>query len=80
MLKQDQQKSYPHFTPGNKPNRAQRRKDCGINKRGIHKPKDGRIQLLVTGELKWKHFIQHIPLKDEYGNITGFRKVTHTSR
>jgi len=62
------------------PNRAQRRKDAGINKRGIHKPKEGRTMLIIAGTLKWKHYIQKIPLKDAFGNITGYRKVTHTAR
>ncbi len=63
-----------------KPNRAQRRKDCGINKRGNHKPKQGRVMLIVTGTLKWKHYVQHIPLKDDFQNIIGYRKITHTAR
>ena len=74
-----QEKSHQSFFPNYTPNRAQRRKDCGINKRGVHKPKEGRSMLLVTGTLKWKHYLQQIPLKDASGRITGFRKVTHTT-
>ena len=62
-----------------KPNRAQRRKDAGINKRGLHKIKEGRVKIIIDGTLKWKHFIQKIPLKNSFGKIIGYRKVTHTT-
>lgn len=39
---------YPKFLPGKEyPNRAQRRKDVGINKKGLHKPKEGQILILL---------------------------------
>lgn len=63
-----------------KPNRAQRRKDFGINKRGLHKIKEGHVKIIITGTLKWKHFIQEIPLKNSLGHIIGYRKITHTTR
>ena len=70
-------KSYPLFTPNENPNRAQRRKDAGVNKRGLHKLKTGH-NLLVIGQKKFDHFYQTIPLKDVLGNIIGFKRITHT--
>ena len=73
-------KQYPHFTPGNTPNRRQRRKDSGINKRGIHKPKEGRYMFLIIDKvLKFRHYIQYVPVKNKKGQITGIRKIIHTS-
>lgn len=54
-------------------NRAQRRKDAGINKRGLHKPKEGRYLLLVYGTQKWAHYTQRVPMKDG-----SFRTIKHT--
>lgn len=54
-------------------NRAQRRKDNGVNKRGLHKPKLGTKMLLVYGTSKFYHFVQTIKLKN--GKT---RYITHT--
>lgn len=70
-------KVYPHFTPGNTPNRAQSRIQAGVNKRGEHKP-DNKQKLIVIGKYKFKQYRQRIPLKDKTGNIIGYRKIIHT--
>ena len=45
---------YPKFLPGKEyPNRAQRRKDVWINKKGLHKPKEGQKMILIYGVLKY---------------------------
>lgn len=71
-------KKYPHFTAGNYPNRSQRRKDSGINKRGLHKPKDGQVMQLMVGKLRFLHYKQMIPLKNKFRHIIGYRKIIHT--
>lgn len=45
-------------------NRAQKRKEAGVNKRGLHKPKVGTKMLLVYGTKKYWHFLQPIQLKN----------------
>ena len=41
-------------------NRQQRRKELGINKRGLHNPKKKGSLLIVTPRMKFKHYIQRI--------------------
>ena len=62
------------------PNRAQRRKDCGINKRGLHQPGRKGKMLLVDKNAKYRHFIQRIPIFHPtlFKVIIGYRKITHT--
>lgn len=72
-------KNYPFFTAGNSPNRYQRRIDSGVNKRTLHKPKVGRKMLLIIDNIKWRHFIQKIPVKNKAGEIIGYKVVKHTN-
>ena len=72
-------KKYPHFTPGNYPNRSKRRKDAGINKRGLHKPKTGESLLLIFKNLKFRHYRQIVPVKDEKGFVIGTKEIIHTN-
>lgn len=54
-------------------NRKQRRIESGVNKRGLHKVKQGQYLLLVYGTQKWKNFVQEIKLKN--GSV---KRITHT--
>lgn len=70
---------YPKFSPGKQePNRAQRRKNAGVNKRGLHQPKDGLKMILIYGIHKYLHFVQKVPIKNKHKQIIGFKKITHT--
>lgn len=71
-------KIYPHFTPGNSPNHSQRRRDDGINKRGLHKPKDGKMMQLMIDKLRFVHYKQMVPIKNKAGQIISYRKIIHT--
>ncbi|WP_418124300.1 hypothetical protein ACNFU2_06635 [Chryseobacterium sp. PTM-20240506] len=71
--------NYPIFRAGNTPNRRQRRIDSGVNKRTLHKPKEGQKMLLVIDKIKWKHFIQKIPVKNKAGEIISFNIIKHTN-
>jgi len=70
---------YPIFRAGNSPNRHQRRIDCGVNKRTLHKPREGRKMLLVIDNIKWRHFIQKIPVKNKAGEIIRYNVIKHTN-
>lgn len=72
-------KNYPHFNAGNSPNRSQRRIDAGVNKRTLHKPKEGKKMLLVINNIKWRHFIQKIPVRNKSGEIIRYNVVKHTN-
>jgi hypothetical protein len=74
-----EKKNYPFFKAGNSPNRHQRRIDAGVNKRTLHKPKQGRKMLLIIDNIKWRHFIQKIPVKNKAGEIIGYNVVKHTN-
>lgn len=70
---------YPKFLPGKEyPNRAQRRKDVGINKKGLHKPKEGQKMILIYGVLKYLHFVQKVLIKNKYKQVIRFKKINHT--
>ena len=61
-----------------KQNRAQRRKDAGVNKRGLHQPKEGQKLILIYGVHKYLHFVQKVPIKNNNKEIIGFKKINHT--
>ena len=61
-----------------KQNRAQRRKDAGVNKSGIHQPQEGKKMLIIYGVHKYLHFVQKVPIKNKNKEIIGFKKINHT--
>ena len=52
-----------------KQNRAQRRKDAGVNKRGLHQPQEGKKMLIIYGVHKYLHFVQKVPIKNKRNDI-----------
>ena len=71
------EKKYPHFTPGETPNRKQRRIDAGVNKRTLHKP-NGITKLLVIDCIKYKQYLQIVPVLNKKRNVISYRKIIHT--
>ncbi len=57
------------------PNRSKRRKELGINKRGVHNPKKQTL-LLVEKRSKSYLSVQNIVFLDEFSNIKR-RVITH---
>lgn len=67
-----------NLEPYKGPNRAQRRKEAGVNKRGLHQPKEGIKMLIIYGVHKYLHFLQKVPIKNKHHQIIGYKKITHT--